>query len=230
MLPHAGYMYSGRVAAETVSRIEIKEKIILLGPNHNAIGADFSIMSAGAWQTPLGNVKIDGQLAQALLQQCPHLKDDASAHAHEHSLEVELPFIQYMKSDFAIVPIAVLSADIKIMKQVGRDIADAIKKSGTEDKVLIVASSDMTHYESQEQAEKKDQEAIKAILDLDEDRLMERIERFNITMCGAAPMVIALVAAKHLGAKKAELVKYETSAEVTGDKTSVVGYAGIVII
>lgn len=229
MLPHAGYAYSGRVAAETVSRINIKDKIILLGPNHTGYGGDFGIMTEGIWETPLGEVKIDSGLAQEILKRSKYLKDDILAHAHEHSLEVELPLLQYFKTDFEIVPIAFLSDNVVALKEIGKEIASVIKESHLEESTLIVASSDMTHYEPQAQAQAKDSEAIKAILELDEDKLMEEIMRLNISMCGYAPVIAMLSAVKALGAKTAKLIKYQTSGEVTGDKSSVVGYAGIVI-
>lgn len=226
MLPHAGYMYSGRVAAETVSQIDIKDKVILLGPNHTGNGSDFSIMTEGLWQTPLGENEIDSELAKEMLKKSKYLREDMSAHVYEHSLEVELPFLQYFKPDFEIVPITFLSDNIKALKEIGEEIAGVLKDKP---KALIVASSDMTHYESQIDAQRKDNEAIQAILELDEDKLIERVQRFNITMCGFAPVVVMLKAAKLLGAKKASLVKYQTSGDVTGDKESVVGYAGILL-
>lgn len=229
MLPHAGYMYSGRVAAETVSCINIKDKIILLGPNHTGYGSPFSIMSEGIWQTPLGEIRIDSNLSRQILNRSKLLEDDDLAHIYEHSLEVELPFFQYFKDNFEIVPIVVLSDEIDILKKIGEDIAYVIKDAAILDSIIIVASSDMTHYEPQAQAVKKDKAAIQAILDLNEDGLMEQIRRLNISMCGYAPVVIMLSCAKVLGTKFAKLIKYQTSGDVTADTSSVVGYAGIII-
>ncbi len=229
VLPHAGYMYSGAVAAETVSRVNIKDKVVLLGPNHTGLGAPFSIMTEGSWKTPLGVVDIDSDLAGAILRGSRHLKEDSLAHINEHSIEVELPFLQYFKPDFKIVPIALSSNDISVLKEIGRDIAASIKAKGIKDSVLLVASSDMTHYEPQKEASEKDSAAIQAILGLDEEMLAENIARLDISMCGYAPVIAMLSAAKALGASKAELVKYQTSGDITGDKTSVVGYAGIII-
>ena len=229
MLPHAGYIYSGAVAAQTVQRINIKEKVILLGPNHTGYGAQFSIMTEGIWQTPLGEVKIDTLLAKEILQHSQYLEDDTGAHLQEHSLEVELPLLQYFRPDFKIVPIVVIADEISILKEIGKGIAFAIKESNLADSTMIVASSDLTHYEPQAQAIKKDQEAINAILDLNEDRLMEKVQQLRLSMCGFAPVVVMLVAAKLLGAKTAKLVNYQTSGDITGDKSSVVGYAGIII-
>ncbi len=229
MLPHAGYIYSGNVAAKTISRLNIKNKIILLGPNHTGYGAKYSIMLEGIWKTPLGEVKIDSDLAHGILSHSKYLSSDDEAHTYEHSLEVELPFLQYFKTDFEIVPIIFLSDEVEALKEIGKDIASTVKGCNIQDSTMIIASSDMTHYEPQSQAEKKDKEAIQAILELDEDKLMDRIQRLDISMCGYAPVITMISAAKLLGAKSAKLIKYQTSAEATGDKTSVVGYAGIII-
>ena len=227
MLPHAGYIYSGGVAAQTLSRVNVKDKIILLGPNHTGFGPAFSIMTEGVWQTPLGEIEIDSNLAKKILQNSKYLEEDASAHAYEHSLEVELPFLQYFKTDFKIVPIILLSDEIKALKQIGEEIASVLKDS--KGSSMIVASSDMTHYEPQATAQNKDTEAIGAILELNEDKLIEKIRRLNISMCGYAPVIVMLKAAKILGAKGASLIKYQTSGDVTGDRSSVVGYAGIIV-
>jgi len=229
MLPHAGYVYSGAVAAGVVSSVNVKDKIILLGPNHSGYGPPFSIMSEGIWQTPLGEIKIDSNLAGQILKNSKYLEDDFLAHVYEHSLEVELPLLQYFKTDFEIVPIVLLSAEMTALKEIGKGIANTIKESNIKDSVLIIASSDMTHYEPKAEAQKKDQEAIKAILELNEDKLMEKIQRLDISMCGYAPVIVMLTCAKLLGAKTAKLIKYQTSGDVTGDFTAVVGYAGIVV-
>lgn len=229
MLPHAGYIYSGRVAVETVSRINIKEKVILFGPNHTGRGANFSIATKGAWNTPLGQLNIDTKLAADLLEANEYLKDDFVAHAQEHSLEVELPILQFFRKDFEIVPIAFMSDDLAALKKIGEDIAGVINKNNLKDKILLVASSDMTHYESLKEAQAKDKKAIEAILNLDPDELSREVNRYNISMCGVSPVIVMLSAAKSLGAKDAELIKYQTSGDVTGDKNAVVGYAGILI-
>lgn len=229
LLPHAGYTYSGRVAVETVSSINIKDRIVLLGPNHTGYGANFSIMSRGSWQTPLGVIAIDTELAKHILKASEYLEEDALAHLHEHSIEVELPILQYFKEDFKIVPIAILCDEISKLKELGLAIACAIQKANLQDAVMLVASSDMTHYESEKAAGEKDKAAIEAILELNEDKLMEKIRELNITMCGYAPAITMIAAAKALGAKSAKLIKYQNSSAVTGDTSSVVGYAGIVI-
>lgn len=229
MLPHAGYIYSGMVAAETACGINIKDKIILLGPNHTGYGANFSIMSSGAWQTPLGKINIASGLAESLKKDSNLLTEDSLAHLFEHSLEVELPILQYFKNDFEIVPITILCDELNPLKELGKSIANVILKSDLKDSVMILASSDMTHYEPEADAVKKDKAAIQSIIELNEEGLMKNIRALNITMCGYAPVIAMITASKLLGAKTAKLIKYQTSADVTGDKKSVVGYAGIVV-
>jgi len=228
ILPHAGYVYSGRVAAETAAAVNIRKKIVLLGPNHTGEGSPASIMAQGTWQTPLGPVNIDSKLAREILTKSQFLKEDSLAHRREHSLEVELPILKFFHPDFEIVPICLAVNDPNVLKQLGQSIAEAIKETGASD-VLIVASSDMTHYEPQSQAVKKDNQTIQAILNLDDDLLLERVDSLNISMCGYAPVACMLSAVKLLGAKSAKLIKYQTSAAVTGDERAVVGYAGIAI-
>ncbi|MFH1578079.1 MAG: AmmeMemoRadiSam system protein B [Candidatus Omnitrophota bacterium] len=229
LLPHAGYIYSGRVAGKTISRLKLKATAILLGPNHTGYGAPFSITTKGCWQTPLGTSEINTILAKGILDKSIYLSDDATAHAYEHSLEVQLPFLQYLREDIQIVPIAVTEGQIAIYRKIGESIAATLKESNTAKNALIIASSDMTHYEPQESAEKKDKAAIEAILDLDEARLINRVKALNISMCGYVPAVIMIIAAKLLGATSAELINYQTSGEISGDYQSVVGYAGIII-
>jgi len=229
MLPHAGYAYSGNVAGETLSRVDIKDTVVLLGPNHTGYGAAYSLMAEGAWLTPLGKVRINSGFAKALLERSKYLAADNQAHIHEHSLEVELPFLQYLKPDFQIVPITFLGDDPAVLKQIGKDIADTVIGLGLKDSVLIAASSDMTHYESREEAGRKDREAIKAVLALDADKLLKDVSRLNISMCGYAAAAAMISAAKALGARSGKLIKYQTSGDVTGDYESVVGYAGLII-
>lgn len=225
--PHAGYIYSGSVAGAVISRIQFKDTFIILGPSHTGNGKPFSIITEGSWQTPLGEVRIDSQLGEGILARSRHLEEDPVAHLYEHSIEVQIPFLQYFKRDAKIVPIVLSQASAATYKEIGKEIAGAIEELGAE--TVIIASSDMTHYESQKSASIKDNAAIEAILKLDEDELMRRIRQMNITMCGYAPTVALISAAKELGAKRAELIRYQTSGDVTGDYTSVVGYAGIII-
>jgi MEMO1 family protein len=229
MMPHAGYMYSGPVAGAVVSRIAVPEHVVLLGPNHTGQGVPFSLASQAAWKTPLGEVNIDTDLAEEILSASEYIEEDSLAHLSEHSLEVELPFLQYRRKDFRIVPICLASADLAALKSVGLAVAKAMEKLKLSKSTLVVASSDMTHYQPQKEAEKKDKLAIEAILELNEDKLWERVIKLDISMCGFAPVIAMLSCAKALGAKKAELVKYQTSGDITKDFSSVVGYAGIII-
>jgi AmmeMemoRadiSam system protein B/AmmeMemoRadiSam system protein A len=225
--PHAGYEYSGPVVGALVSRIKFKNTFIIMGPNHTGRGKAFSIMTEGVWQTPLGDIEIDSELAKRILGFSRYLKEDQVAHLDEHSIEVQLPFLQYFKPDVKFVPIVFSFGTGDIYQEIGREIARATKELKRE--VVIMASSDMTHYESQESAQWKDAQAIEAIVELNEEKLLQRVQTLNITMCGYAPAVSLISAARELGATRAELVKYQTSGDTTGDYSSVVGYAGIVL-
>ena len=225
--PHAGYMYSGPVAGAVFSRIKVKDTFIIMGPNHTGMGKPLSIMTQGTWRTPLGEVEIDSELGNKILAISKYLTEDRVAHEYEHSIEVQLPFLQYFKTDIKIVPIVLGYASSVTYKEIGKEIAKAIKELNKE--VVIIASSDMTHYEPQESARMKDGKAIEAVLDLNEDELLRRVDELNISMCGYAPTVSLISAAKELGATGAELVRYQTSGDITGDYSSVVGYAGIIL-
>jgi len=225
--PHAGYIYSGPVSGAVISRIKFKDTFIIIGPNHTGVGKPLSIMTQGTWKTPLGEVEIDSELGKQILASSILMEEDQRAHQYEHSIEVQLPFLQYFKRDIKLVPIVLGYSTGTTYKEIGGEIAKAIKDLNKE--VVIIASSDMTHYEPQASAQKKDNQAIEAILDLNEDELLRRVEELNISMCGYGPVVSLISAAKELGAKRAELVRYQTSGDITGDFTSVVGYAGIII-
>lgn len=225
--PHAGFVYSGHVAGAVFSRLALPGTFIVIGPNHTGSGRPFSIMASSSWETPLGRIDIDKALAADLLKHSRLLQDDPTAHSFEHSVEVQLPFMQFFKTDIKFVPMVLSHADMATYKEIGTDIAQAIKRLGKN--VLIVASSDMTHYEPQEIAKAKDKEAIDAILELNEEKLLKKVKELDISMCGYAPTVVMLIAAKILGAKKAELVKYQTSGDISGDYSAVVGYAGIIV-
>ena len=222
--PHAGYAYSGPVAGAVFSRIKFKNTFILLGPNHRHDGKPFSIMTDGIWKTPLGDVRIDDELASAILKASKNLAKDDEIHEGENSLEVQVPFIQYFKSDAMIVPILLWHANPSIYKEIGRAIANVLKSTSTD--AVIVASGDMTHHKPHEKAKADDMRAIQTILDLNID---EFIANSNSSMCAPASVICMLTAAKELGASKAELVKYQTSGDTSGDYSSVVGYAGIII-
>ena len=225
--PHAGYQYSGPVVGACLSRVKFPYTFIIMGPNHTGRGKPFSIITEGKWRTPLGNVSIDSDLARKLAATSKYLRADDEAQRMEHSIEVQLPFLQYFKKDIKLVPIIMTLSNIETHRQIGKEIARAVKD--LKRSVVIMASSDMTHYEPQESAKQKDGQAIEAILKLDEAELAKRIEASNITMCGFAPAMTMLAAVKELGGTRAELVKYQTSGDATGDFSSVVGYAGIII-
>ncbi len=227
IIPHAGYIYSGPVVGAVLSGVIFKDTFIVIGPNHTGSGKPLSIMTEGIWKTPLGEVEVDTELAAEISKECEYIEEDRRAHNFEHSIEVQLPFLQYFKPDVKIVPIVFGHAKFNIYRDTGKGIARAIKKLNRE--AVIVVSSDMNHYESQATTSEKDSRAIEAVLDLDEDELMSRAREYNITMCGVAPAVSLIAAAKELGATGAELVMYRTSGDTTGDYTSVVGYAGMVI-
>ncbi|MDP3791965.1 MAG: AmmeMemoRadiSam system protein B [Candidatus Omnitrophota bacterium] len=229
VLPHAGYIYSGVVAGAVLASVNPKSTYIIMGPNHTGLGSPFSLCASDSWRTPLGDVKINGELTEKLLKDCDLLRKDELAHIHEHSIEVQLPFLQKLQGEFTFVPIVISVSDIKTYRHIGECMAKSIKELKMDKIVAIIASSDMTHYESQESAKEKDSKAIEAILNLDEKMLVQRVQELDISMCGFAPAAIMISAVKNLGAKKARLVKYQTSGDVSQDRSSVVGYAGIII-
>jgi MEMO1 family protein len=227
MAPHAGYMYSGHVAGAVFARLQIPRRVVLLCPNHTSMGRPLAVMSDGEWETPLGNVQIDTALAESLKQRFPALQEDSAAHRAEHAAEVELPFLLLRQPELTFVPIALGTGQFEPLQQLGEAMADVIA-AGKED-VLIVASSDMNHYESDAVTRVKDHRAIERILSLDARGLYDVVTQQDISMCGFGPAVAMLTAATRLGAKSAELVKYATSGDVSGDRDMVVGYAGIVV-
>jgi AmmeMemoRadiSam system protein B len=225
--PHAGYIYSGHVAGAVFARAEIPRICIVLCPNHTGMGHPLAIMSDGAWETPLGEVPIAAELARSLKQRFPALEEDSAAHRAEHAIEVELPFLKLRQPDLRFVPIALGARRFEVLEALGTALADVI--AAQPDPVLIVASTDMNHYESDAVTRTKDHRAIERILTLDPRGLFDVVTQQDISMCGLGPTVSALTAARQLGAKSAELVKYATSGDVSGDRNMVVGYAGIVI-
>jgi len=225
--PHAGYMYSGHVAGAVFASVEIPQLCIVMCPNHTGMGRALSIMSEGIWETPLGEVAIHDGFASALKRSFPALEEDSAAHRSEHAAEVELPFLQSLQPQLRFVPIALGTGRLEVLEQLGLAIADVIAQH--KERVLIVASSDMNHYESDAVTRIKDHKAIERILTLDPRGLHEVVTQQNISMCGYGPTVAMLTAARQLGAKSAELVKYATSGDVSGDRDMVVGYAGVII-
>ena len=227
MVPHAGYIYSGRVAGSVYGALHLASRFVLLGPRHFPQGERFAILSEGAWETPLGRASIDGALASEIKHAFPLLREDSVAHAREHSLEVQLPFLQCLVPNFTFVPI-VLGADrFDALESLGRAIAHVLSKR--RDEIMLLVSSDMNHYESDAVTRVKDRKAIDAILLLDARRLYDTVRRESISMCGYAPAVAMLAAARELHAKEAKLISYATSAEVSGDYERAVGYAGIIV-
>ncbi|MCP2604942.1 AmmeMemoRadiSam system protein B [Candidatus Aminicenantes bacterium AH-873-B07] len=225
--PHAGYIYSGGVAGEVFSSIVLPKTFIILGPNHTGIGSSLALFKEGEWETPLGSVPINKKLAELILKNCSLIKDDASAHAYEHSIEVQLPFLQYFVSSFSFVPICVSYLNYQQLEKTGIELAHSIKEF--DEDVLLIASTDFSHYVSQKTAEKKDNMAIREILELNPKGLFEIVEKEKISMCGFSPTTIVLKAAIELGARNAELIKYATSGDISGNYSQVVGYGGIII-
>ena len=225
--PHAGFLYSGTVAGAVYASIEIPKTIILIGPNHTGTGPPISVMSKGQWEMPQGPVEIDTTLANDILESSPDLEDDFIAHCREHSLETQIPFLQYFRQDFKIVPICIQKISLNQCQTISRAILSGMKK--LKQKVLIVASSDMSHYESYETVSRKDKLAITRILDRDPKALFEIVDTNRISMCGLIPTTVMLMTANELGAKYSKLIHYTTSGEVTRDMDRVVGYAGIII-
>jgi len=225
--PHAGYIYSGAVAGETLAAVRIPETVLVMGPSHHGRGAPAALMIEGTWRLPLGTVSIDTDFARSLLTQTSLLTDDSEAHRFEHSLEVQVPFLMYRNPGVRIVPLLLGSLSLADCETIGTAIAAAIKSHGSD--VLIVASSDMSHYESRANATAKDRLAIDRVLAIDPEGLYQTVLSNRITMCGFIPATIALFAARGLGAKTAKLIRYTDSGDTSGDTTQVVGYAGLVI-
>jgi len=224
VVPHAGYYYSGPVAAHAYKEVAddgVFDTAVILGPNHTGYGYPVSLWAGGSWSTPLGEVEVNKKLAQRLLGDV--IEADETAHIHEHSIEVQLPWLQYLYGKVKIVPITMLAQDIETARIVGKSIGQA------GDNLIVIASSDLTHYEPHSVAMEKDGSVIEAIVALDEEELYERCERLGCTMCGYGPVAAAIVASKEMKAQKASLLKYATSGDTSGDFSRVVGYGSIVI-
>jgi AmmeMemoRadiSam system protein B len=227
IVPHAGYVYSGHVAGAVFGELEVPELCVVICPNHTGMGRQLAIMCEGPWETPLGRVPTDGTFAAALMQRCPQLQEDSAAHSSEHAVEVELPFLQMRQPHLRFVPIALGTRDFEVLHQLGEAIADTVAAHG--EPILLVASSDMNHYESDALTRVKDERAIAPILALDARGLYDVVMQEHISMCGFGPAVTMLTAARKLGATCAELVKYATSGDIFGDRDMVVGYAGVIV-
>lgn len=225
--PHAGYVYSGAIAGRMFSGIAIPKTVLIIGPNHHGAGMPAALYPDGEWLTPLGVSPIDPRLNRLLLKNTPYLRSDALAHVSEHSIEVQLPFIQYLRPDASIAAICLGHGDYAPLRDIGWGIAAAIKEFGED--VLIVASSDMTHYEPAETARRKDEMALERALALDGRGLLEVCRSRGITMCGVVPATVMIEAALGCGCSGAELIEYGTSGDVTGDDRQVVGYASLTV-
>lgn len=227
VVPHAGYVYSGRVAAAVYARVAFPETCIILGPNHTGAGAGVSVMTQGEWETPLGRLAIDTELAEAVRAQSPAIVDDPVGHQREHSIEVQLPFLQHLQGPGRFVPLCLFLHDLPACQEVGRAVAVAVRSVGRP--VLLIASTDMSHYVSRAEATAEDRHALDAILRLDPAGLHGAVRRHGISMCGYHAVTAMLVAARALGAARAELVMYGDSGEAAGDTDQVVAYAGMLV-
>jgi MEMO1 family protein len=227
VVPHAGYIYSGHVAGAVYRRLELPKRFVILCPNHTGMGEPLAIMSEGAWQTPLGDVPVDGDLAARLKARLPLLSEDQAAHRYEHALEVQLPFLQVLAPGFQFVPITVGTSNFDVLSALGTVIGSVAAEGGAP--VLVIASSDMNHYESDSVTRLKDRRAIDQLLALDPRGLYDIVHKADISMCGYGPAVVMLTAARKLGATRAELIRYATSGDVSGDRDMVVGYAGVAV-
>jgi AmmeMemoRadiSam system protein B len=227
VVPHAGYVYSGSVAGAVYSSMKIPSRCILLGPRHYPRGESLAILTEGSFSTPLGDAPIDSALAHKLAHAFPRLREDAVAHESEHSIEVQIPFLQRLAPEFRFVPIVLGTDRYGVLEELGHALAEVV--AAEKEKVLIVASSDMNHYESDAITRVKDEQAVRRILALDPQGLYDTVRREEITMCGYAATVAMLVAVRELGAKEGRLVRYATSGDISGERDRVVGYAGIIV-
>ncbi len=228
VVPHAGYEYSGKVAGSLYSVCSKKiETAIIIGPNHTGVGSSYSIMKSGIWRTPLGDVSIDEEITAQISKNAEILEEDFEAQRGEHSIEVQLPFLQYINPKIKIVPMVFAAHSLKNLDIIANSIALAVK--GSPKKILVIASSDLTHYEEKSVAREKDKKAIEAIVALDDELLIENVRQYSITMCGVAPCYVIVSFASKMGCKTGKLIAYQTSAEVSGDYSAVVGYASIAL-
>jgi MEMO1 family protein len=227
VVPHAGYVYSGHVAGAVYRRLELPRRFIILCPNHTGMGEPLAIMSEAAWHTPLGDVPIDRDVAERLKGRLPLLSEDQAAHRYEHALEVQLPFLQVLAPGFQFVPITVGTSNFDVLSALGTVIGSAVEEAG--EPMLVIASSDMNHYESDSVTRVKDRRAIDQLLALDPGGLYDVVHKADISMCGYGPAVVMLTAALKLGATKTELIRYATSGDISGDRDMVVGYAGVAV-
>lgn len=223
LVPHAGYAYSGGVAGAVFARIAFPKRIIVLGVRHFPYGEEAAILCTGAWRTPLGDVPIDARLGAQIAQSCPAFREDSVAHENEHSLEVQIPFLQYLNPGFTFVPIALGTLDFHILTTVGQSLARVLS---THHDAFLLTTTDLNHYEDETTTRRKDTLAIEKILALDPAGLFDVCRRNKISMCGLGPTIALLTALNQIGATSVELVQHTTSADYSGDTRKVVGYAG----
>ena len=232
MLPHAGYMYSGRVAGLTISKANLPQTLIILGPCHRIRGQGFSVWPSGSWSTPLGPVPVNEELAAEIINSDGDFSAETAPHLQDHCIEVLLPLLKIVRPDLNIVPIAVSEQSTTKLRLAALNLAEIIHRYTANSNLpppLLVVSSDMSHYISHEQAQAQDALALQAILNIDGPALFNTVAEHNISMCGVLPASLALQTCKALGATKAQLISYATSGEVSGDMSKVVGYAGVII-
>lgn len=224
--PHAGYIYSGPIACHSFYEIssDLPELFIIIGPNHWGVGSNVATMIDSKWQTPLGEVEVDSEIAEEISKITDVIEIDNFSHSREHSLEVQIPILQEMGANFKIVPIALINQSKDIAIKVGSAVAKIARKN----KVMIIGSSDFTHYESNEFAHKQDAALIEPILKLDVDRFYDVLHERDVSACGYGAIASTMIACKEMGATKGELLKYATSGDIAGDKSSVVGYGSII--
>ncbi len=227
VVPHAGFLYSGHVAAALYALADLPRRLIILCPNHTGAGHFAAINREGVWRMPFGDAFIDTALADALMARTRLLKEDARAHEHEHSLEVQLPFLQRLDPDFSFVPICLAARRYEFAEEIGQAIADVIRE--TDEPIGLIASSDLNHYEDQNETLRKDRLAIDAVLHRDPRELWRVVEEFDVSMCGFIPTTTMLLAANALGATEAKLIRHATSGDINGDYSRVVGYASLLV-
>jgi MEMO1 family protein len=225
LVPHAGWIYSGAVAGAVYASVRIPDRVVLLGPNHTGLGPPLSVWDRGEWEVPGARVPVDEEMARTLKSSCADLLPDQSAHRYEHCLEVQLPFLRARAPHLRVTPVVVGTTRIDSLRGLADALAEAIRRIGEE--ILIVISSDMTHYEPAPEAQKKDRLAVAAMEAVDAEELYRVVRQEGISMCGYAPAVSGLLTSRELGARVGRLVRYSHSGEVSGDSTSVVGYAGM---
>ncbi len=227
VVPHAGWLYSGKTAGIVYSNAEVCDTYIILCPSHTGLGSEISVYPSGSWETPIGSLKVDAETAKLIIQKSKYAEADFTAHLAEHSIEVQLPFIKAINPEAKIVPICLMTQEYEKCADLAKAIFEALTES--KKKCIVIASSDMSHYTNASVAKICDDMAIFQILALDGKSLLETVEEKNISMCGVAPVATAVMYAKKAGAKKAELLRYSNSGEITGDFSEVVGYTGIII-